>query len=216
MEPTASKTVLVTGFEPFGGESSNPSEQLAERLSGRSLHGWRVASAVLPVTFAHAASTLLSVVARERPSVILCLGQVGGTSAIRLERLAINLCDAPMPDNGGAQPREAAIVEDGPVGYWSTLPLRTMARAIKDTGIAVELSSSAGTYVCNHVFYSLMHALRDAAKVAVVQAGFVHVPYAREQGHATAPSIPLHEMECALRASIEALVIESARNDSWL
>lgn len=203
----ASKTVLVTGFGPFGGEASNPSEQLAERLSGSPLHGWEVVAAVLPVAFANAASTLLASVARERPSVILCLGQAAGASALRLERLAINLSDASMPDNAGAQPREVAIAEGGPVGYWSTLPLHTMARAIEAAGASVEFSNSAGTYVCNHVFYSLMHAVRDMADV---RAGFAHVPYASEQGHRMSPSMTLSRMEHALRASIEAVVLDAS------
>ncbi|XAH21702.1 pyroglutamyl-peptidase I [Xylophilus sp. GW821-FHT01B05] len=181
--------VLVTGFEPFGGALHNPSLQIAQALDGRRVAGRRVVGAVLPTVFGTAAKQLLALVEQHRPALVLCLGQAGGRAAMSFERVAINLDDAGIPDNAGAQPRDRPVLPGGPAAYFATVPVKAMHAALCAAGLPAELSSSAGSFVCNHVFYALLHAL--AAQPARVPAGFIHLPWLPEQG---TPALPLAEM----------------------
>jgi pyroglutamyl-peptidase len=197
------RTVLVTGFEPFGGEAENPSAQAALALHGRRLAGRELVGAVLPCVFGDALVALRRAIARTRPELVLCVGQAGGRRAISLERVAINVDDARIADNQGARPIDRPIAARGPVGYWSTLPIKAIVAALTDAGIPAEVSQTAGTFVCNHVFYGLMRTLRRREGV---RGGFVHVPYLPAQAARAggdAPSMPLETIVRGLELAIE-------------
>ncbi|WP_238346229.1 pyroglutamyl-peptidase I [Luteimonas saliphila] len=166
------RNVLLTGFAPFDGAAGNPSWDAARVLDGEAIAGHRVVARRLPVEFGVARDALRRAIRELRPALVLCTGLASGRSAISLERVAINVDDARIPDNAGRQPVDVAVVRRGPVAYFSTLPIKAMYAAIHEAGVAVEVSQSAGTYVCNHVFYGLMHMSRGRR----MRAGFVHVP----------------------------------------
>lgn len=195
------RVVLVTGFEPFGGEVVNPSARAAESLHGRVISGARVVGAVLPCAFGDAGRALHRALHREDPSLVVCVGQAGGREGITLERVAINVDDARIPDNRGRQPVDRAVVRGGPVGYWSTLPIKAVVRALRETKVLASVSQSAGTFVCNHVFYALMHAL---ASRPGTRGGFVHVPFLPDQAERAggAPSMSIGEVVEALEVVI--------------
>jgi pyroglutamyl-peptidase len=195
------RTVLVSGFEPFGGEQINPSWLVAQALAEAPPPGLKVLALQLSTAFDASASVLKKALARHAPDAVVCLGQAGGRAALSFERIAINLNDAPIADNAGHQPREEAIAQRGPAAYWSTLPIRSMAQAALDAGVAAELSNTAGTFVCNHVFYALMRVL---ARKSGVCGGFVHVPFLPEQTQ-SAPSMPLAQMVRGMQAALSAL-----------
>ncbi len=212
-------TVLLTGFDPFGGGDANPSWLAAERLHGETIVGHRIESLQLPTAFARAPRALRAAIRRHRPALVLCTGLAAGRAALSLERVAINLIDARIPDNDGAQPIDAPVVRGGPAAYFSTLPIKAMRAELQAAGIAAELSQTAGTFVCNQVFYALMHAL---ARMPAPRArgGFVHVPLLPEQaaGHPEMAAMPLETMvaglriaiECALRTRRDARVVGGA------
>ncbi len=194
------RTVLVTGFEPFGGESINPSALAARALHGRAIEGHEVHAAVLPCVFGESVALLRREIRRLRPSLVVCVGQAGGRAAIGVERVAINVDDARIPDNAGASPIDAPIAPRGPVAYWSTLPIKSIVAALRAGGLPAEVSQSAGTFVCNHVFYGLMHTLKRRSGV---RGGFVHVPYVPEQAtRIGAPSLPLERMVDGLAITV--------------
>lgn len=199
-------TVLLTGFEPFDGETVNPSWEAVRALHGKRIGGHRVVARALPVVFG-AAGTALRVALREtQPALALCVGQAGGRAQLSLERIAINVDDARIADNTGACPIDTPVVADGPAAYFATLPVKAMLAALRDAGIPAEVSQTAGTYVCNHVFYGLMHALRRTPRV---RGGFMHIPYSPEQAaaHPGAPSLAtevvVEGLRVALRAALE-------------
>ena len=158
--------LIVTGFEPFGGAEINASWEAVRRLEGVEKH-------LLPVCFARAKNRIRELVAGA-PDAILCVGEAGGRSAILVERVAVNWMDARIPDNDGARPVDQRIVEGGPAAFFATLPTRGIVRRIKEAGIPAELSYTAGTYVCNCVFYTLMDAVAESEKP--ILGGFIHVP----------------------------------------
>lgn len=186
------KTVLLTGFAPFGGEQINPSQAVALRLHGVVIRGHRIVGAVLPCVFRDALPTLHRLIRQHEPTVVICLGQAGGRAAITPERIAINVDDARIPDNAGRRPVDRPVVRGGPAAYFSTLPIKTMVRDLRAAGLPAEVSQTAGTFVCNHVFYGLMHALRDQR---VVRGGFVHLPWLPSQGK---PALSLARMEAGV------------------
>ena len=191
--------VLLTGFEPFGGETTNPSWQAVAALHGARIAGHRVVAVPLPTAFRGAEKTLRKALREHAPRRVVAVGQAGGRAQISLERVAINLIDARIPDNEGVQPIDRPVVQGGPDAYFATLPLKAILHALHGRGIPAAMSYSAGTYVCNQVFYLLMHALRRSPRVL---GGFVHVPYLPEQaarhGHAPA-SMSLETIVAALR-----------------
>jgi pyroglutamyl-peptidase len=196
--------ILVTGFEPFGGERVNPSWQVACALEAQMLAGHRVVAAQLPTCFGASATLLTTLLRQHRPALVLCLGQAGGRSAISLERIAINVDDARITDNAGYQPIDSPVRKRGPAAYWSTLPIKAMALALQQAGTAAQVSQTAGTFVCNHVFYVLMHTLRSKA-YAGVRGGFVHIPFAPEQcvdANLGQPCMPLEDMVRGVRLGI--------------
>lgn len=198
------KTVLLTGFEPFGGESVNPSGEIARQLHGKVIGGHRVTGALLPCVFGAAITELKKQIRATKPALVICVGQAGGRAEITSERVAINVDDARIPDNAGRQPVDQPVVRGGPAAYWSTLPIKAMVAALTRRGIPASVSQTAGTFVCNHVFYGLMHVLRGQNKR---RGGFIHVPFLPEQalrpgsGRAQ-PSLPLETMTLAIGTAI--------------
>jgi pyroglutamyl-peptidase len=201
--------VLLTGFEPFAGEVENPSWQAVRALDGARIASHRVHTRCLPVVFGEALECLRDALSATQPALVVCVGQAGGRAQISLERIAINVDDARIPDNAGRCPVDAAIIGDGPAGYFSSLPIKRALLALQRAGIPAEISQTAGTFVCNHVFYGLMHEL-DA--LASVRGGFVHVPFSPEQArrHAGAPSLPVATMTAALRIIVKASLANRA------
>lgn len=175
-EASAPDTVLLTGFEPFGGRAFNTSAQVVERLRRTRLPGCRLVTACLPTTFSGGIAALEALVDAHRPRLVVCIGEAGGLRAIALERVAVNLADARIPDNAGERPVDQPIVPDGPAAHFTALPVRAMRDAMRAAGVPAELSLSAGTFVCNHVFYGLMHRIATRRGWRRVRGGFVHVP----------------------------------------
>jgi len=199
------RKVLLTGFEPFGGGKINPSELIATHLHGREIHGHEIVGKILPCCFGSAMRDLKLHMRRIRPTLVICLGQAGGRAGITPERIAINIADANIPDNAGRRPVDKPVIKHGPAAYWSTLPIKEIVVAIGSRGIPASISNSAGTFVCNHVFYGLMHTLR---KTPEVRGGFIHVPFMPRQAGRTKPRLSLKKMisgiEEAIRVSIGA------------
>ncbi len=200
------RTVLLTGFDPFGGESINSSWLAVETLHGETIAGRRVVAAQLPTSFARGPRALRAAIRRHAPELNLCVGQAGGRAQISLERVAININDARIADNDGAQPVDTPIVRGGPAAYFSTLPIKAMFAAMREAGIPAEISQTAGTFVCNRMFYALMHALAEDGNLrGGVRGGFVHIPYVPEQAaaHPGAPSLSLGIVVAGLRIMME-------------
>lgn len=191
-------TVLLTGFAPFEGATTNPSWQAVRALRNRRIAGHRIVARELPTEFGASLKVLRAAIRDTKPRLVLCVGLATGRERISLERVAINVDDARIPDNAGAQPVDVAVVEDGPAAYFATLPLKAMLVALREAGIPAEVSQSAGTFVCNHVFYGLMHALR---RRPAVRAGFIHVPYPAAETSADT-SLTLQRVAEALRIAI--------------
>jgi pyroglutamyl-peptidase len=192
--------VLVTGFEPFGPDTINPSWMAAQALHGRVIASRRVIGAQLPTVFGAAIDELAGLLQRHRPELVIGTGQAGGRATLSLERVAINVNDARIPDNDGAQPVDTAVVAGAPAAYFSTLPIKAMLAALLDAGIAAEVSQTAGTFVCNHVFYGLMHLLATQPQLRGTRGGFIHVPWLPGQGQ---PSMSLDKLVAGLKVGIE-------------
>lgn len=195
-------TILLTGFEPFAGEACNPSWDAVSALHGRRIGGHRVVARRLPVVFGGSLRELRSAIREVAPSLVLCVGQAGGRSAVSFERIAINVDDARIPDNATACPIDTPVIAGGPAAYFASLPIKAMHAAVLEAGIPAEVSQTAGTYVCNHVFYGLMHALRLGKSV---RGGFVHIPYSTRQAacHPGAPSLSHTDVVEALRIALK-------------
>ncbi|WP_343076217.1 pyroglutamyl-peptidase I [Natronoglycomyces albus] len=170
--------VLLTGFEPFGGEQTNPSweavELACERLS------LPTTAVELPVSFADSALQLREAIATAQPDLVLCLGQAAGRAALTIERVALNLIDAPIPDNAQAQPIDEPVVAQGPAAYFAALPVKACVEASRAVGVPAAASLTAGTYVCNSTFYYLSHLI--ATEYPSLKGGFIHVPLSPKQG----------------------------------
>lgn len=198
-------TILLTGFEPFGGESINPAWEIARALDGERVAGARIVARQLPCVFGAALAALDAALAETRPVLALALGQAGGRCDLSIERVAINVDDARIADNAGAQPIDMPVLADGPAAYFSTLPIKAMVAGLRAAGYPASVSQSAGTFVCNHVFYGLQHRLAGRG----VKSGFMHIPYLPEQAarQADKPSLPLPLLvegtRLALRIALE-------------
>ena len=192
------RKVLLTGFEPFGNATSNPSGEIVRQISGDN-----IVTAILPVAYAQSAEQLLSLIEQHNPDVVICLGQAEGRTHITPEKVAINLDDARLADNEGVLRSDVKILEDGPDAYFSTLPVKDMVDAMKAQGIPAALSLSAGAFLCNHVFYVAQNKFVGTA----VRSGFVHVPLMDSQGpeFPGLPTMPLDQMVTAVRAMLEVL-----------
>ncbi|MCR4873533.1 MAG: pyroglutamyl-peptidase I [Bacteroidales bacterium] len=166
--------LLLTGFEPFGQESVNPSWEAVKAIPDM-VEGMEVIKVRLPVTFKGAAVMLEQAVDEFRPDVVLCVGQGSGRSEVNIERVAINMADSKKPDNDGYQPEEMPVRAEAPDAYFSNLPVKRLVEALHDAGVPAVVSNSAGAYVCNSVFYTAMHLVHN--KYPDMRAGFVHIPY---------------------------------------
>jgi pyroglutamyl-peptidase len=193
--------ILLTGFDAFGGASLNPSWLVVKELDGHQIAGHRVVAALLPTVFGKSLHRLQALLQQHQPALVICLGQAGGRSAISLERVAINMDDAPLADNAGGQPVDTPVVPSAPAAYFTTLPIKAMLAALQREGVAAEVSQTAGTFVCNHVFFGLMHALATQPSLRHTRGGFVHLPYLPEQG---APSMAQGEMVRGLRLALRS------------
>jgi pyroglutamyl-peptidase len=193
-------TVLVTGFDPFGPNTVNPSWMAVQALHGRQIGGHRIVGAQLPTVFGQSLETLRELLLRHRPALAICTGQAGGRGALSLERIAINVNDARIADNTGAQPVDTPVVAGGPAAYFSSLPIKAMLANLLDEGINAEVSQTAGTFVCNHVFYGLMHELATRTELRHTRGGLVHVPWLPSQGQ---PSMRLDEIVEGIKVAIE-------------
>ncbi len=203
--PKKSATILLTGFDAFDDEAINPSWEVARALHDKKIAGHRIVAVNLPTVFGKSIQVLRAAIEQHDPVLVLCIGQAGGRSQLSLERVAINLDDARIPDNAGQQPIDEAIIEDGAAAYFSNLPIKAMLLALRKAGIPVEISQTAGTYVCNHVFYGLMHALSQRAGV---RGGFLHIPYLPEQAaqHPGTPSLPLEVAIDAVKLGLKVAI----------
>ena len=191
--------VLLTGFDAFGGARVNPSWLAVQALDGQELNGHRWVGAQLPTTFEGSTEALTQLLKRHQPVLVICVGQAGGRSALSIERVAININDARIADNSGQRPLDTPVVSGGPAAYFSTLPIKAMLCALQQAGVVAEVSQSAGTFVCNHVFYGLMHALATQHGFGRTRGGFIHVPHMPDQG---TPNMPLAEMVRGLRLAV--------------
>jgi pyroglutamyl-peptidase len=197
--PTPLHTLLLTGFEPFGGEAVNPSWQVAQALHGEVLAGARVQALCLPCCFGSALQVLREALQTTQPALVLSLGQAQGRCDFSVERVAINVDDARIADNAGACPVDQPVVPGGPAAYFSSLPIKAMVAALRAAGLPASVSQTAGTYVCNHVFYGLMHTLERRRTLKGLRGGFIHLPFLPEQGQ---PNMALHDMQRGLRIAI--------------
>ncbi|MEU6239301.1 pyroglutamyl-peptidase I [Kitasatospora sp. NPDC047058] len=195
--------VLLTGFEPFNGAALNPAWEVARLVADNPPDGLNVTPARLSCVFGQAADELRTAVRETEPDLVVCLGQATGRPDITVERIAVNLDDARIPDNAGRQPVDRPVVTGGPAAYFSTLPVKACVAAVREAGLPASLSHTAGTFVCNHVFYALLHFL--AAERPGTRGGFVHVPALPEQVLDSAtPSLPAATTARAVRALLAA------------
>ncbi len=192
------KKLLITGFEPFGGEQINPSWEAVSRLPEQ-IGEYSLTKLLLPVIFGKAADITLKKAAEINPQVIISVGQAGGRSAVTPELVAINLRHASIPDNEGNQPKDEPVKNDGENAYFSTIPARKISEAIASCGIPSQVSYSAGAYVCNDLIYTLL----DSFKENHVRCGFMHIPYCKEQGKE--PFMEMADIVRALEIAIENL-----------
>jgi len=192
--------VLVTGFEPFGGASLNPSQLLVEELAKQKLPGVDLITAILPVEFDRAGEILLAKIQEFSPSVVITFGQADGRSSITPEKIAINLDDARIADNSGDARKQKEIVAGGADGYFSTLPVEKIVSALNEAGVPANLSLSAGSFVCNHIFYRMQHALLGQG----IKSGFIHLPLVPEQSaeFPNQPTLSLEQMLVGAKAAI--------------
>ena len=193
---------LLTGFTPFGNEDINPSWEAVRALDGKHIAGHRVVPRLLPTAFADSQRELALAIDEVQPTLLLGVGQAGGRSRLSIERIAINVQDARIADNAGAQPIDVAIVEDGPAAYFSTLPIKAMLKALLAEGLPAEVSNTAGTFVCNHVAYLMLHL---AEQHRGLRAGFIHIPYLPSQAarFANAPSMSKDDVVRALSIALQ-------------
>ncbi len=170
--------ILLTAFEPFGGETVNPA-QVAVRLVAGRVAGAEIVKCPVPTVFGRAIDVAAEAMRAVRPQAVVCVGQAGGRTAITPERAAINVEDAVIPDNAGIIPVDKPVIPGGPAAYFSTLPIKAMVKAIQDIGLPAAVSNTAGTFVCNHLMYGVLHLIQN--EFPLTPGGFIHVPYLVEQ-----------------------------------
>lgn len=193
--------LLVTGFDAFGGEKVNPAQLVVESLPDE-INGNQVLKLIIPTIRYESAKKIMEVMDQEKPDIVVSIGQAGGNDAIAIERVAINCDDYRIQDNGGNQPIDEPIVEEGPTAYFSTLPIRKIYEALQKESYPVRISNSAGTFVCNHVFYSIRHYIEE--NHLSIQSGFIHIPYIKEQVEEK-PKVPYMELNKIQEAIVLAL-----------
>jgi pyroglutamyl-peptidase len=198
------KKLLVTGFEPFLDHKMNPTESIVKELDSMTIGSYEIIGRVLPVEYEEASPKLLDFVGEFQPDAVISLGLAAGRNKITPERVAINVNDG-VKDNLGSVPVDEPIIVEGPVAYFSTLPIRKMVNALLENGIPAEISNTAGTYLCNNVMYSVLYELEKNGRDLL--AGFIHVPASFElgMGEGNFPSWPLDTIQKAVRIIIESL-----------
>ncbi|MEW7851135.1 pyroglutamyl-peptidase I [Massilia aurea] len=205
------QTVLLTGFEPFNGATINPAWEAVRSLEGWQGEHFQVEVRQLPCIFGDANEDLAALIDELHPDVVIAVGQAGGRPDISVERVAINVDDASILDNGGQQPVDATIAQDGPAAYFSTLPIKAIVHALRDRQLLASVSQTAGTFVCNHVFYGLMH--HAAAQPQAIKAGFIHVPFLPEQAalrEDAPPSMALEDIIAGIKLAVEVTLAVDA------
>ena len=204
------RNVLVTGFGPFGGEPINPALEAIKLLGGRTVGGYRVVTREMPVTRFESIDAIVEHIQDTDPVLVLAVGQAGGRLEITPERVAINMDDFRIPDNAGLQPVDEPVVPGAPAAYWSTLPIKMMVSAMREAGIPASVSNSAGTFVCNHLFYGLMHYLDQSGNK--IRGGFVHIPYLPEQAARVGaqPSMAVETIVKGLEVALGAALTSTA------
>lgn len=202
------RTVLLTGFEPFNKETVNPAWEAVRALAGWAGEGFTVEVRQLPCVFGAAQEVLKAAIASLQPDVVIAVGQAGGRVDMSVERVAINVDDAPIPDNAQQQLVDEPIVSGGPAAYFSTLPIKAIVRGLREEGIPASVSQTAGTFVCNHVFYGLMHHTAGSS----TKAGFIHIPYLPQQAaaHPGAASMALAEVVRGLKVVVAVALTTDA------
>ena len=198
-------TILLTGFEPFDGDTVNPSAEAVKTLAASPVPGVRLVTAIMPCVFATVRAALRAEVLRHRPDAVIAVGQAGGRAEMSVERVAINVIDARIPDNAGEQPVDAPVAEDGPAAYFATLPIKAMAGRMRAAGVPVHVSQTAGTFVCNHIFYDLCDLA--ATEFPGLRGGFIHVPLLPAQAARCPdkPSMAEETVVAGLRAAVETV-----------
>ncbi|WP_010479549.1 pyroglutamyl-peptidase I [Thermococcus zilligii] len=196
--------VLVTGFEPFGGESINPSWEAVKALPDE-IKGAEIVKHLLPVTFRGVREVLPRLIVKERPDVVILTGQAGGRPNITVERVAINVMDSKMPDNEGFAPEDEPVFEGAPTAYFATIPIKAIVKALREEKIPAEVSNTAGTYVCNTAMFTALHTVAVAGMET--RAGFIHVPFSHEQAlDKPRPSMAQETINRAIRRAVEVSI----------
>lgn len=196
--------VLVTGFEPFGGESINPSWEAVKALPDE-LNGATLLKVQLPVSFKGVREILPRRITREKPDIVLMAGQAGGRPNVTVERVAINVMDSTMPDNDGFAPEDEPVFEGAPDAYFATIPIKAIVKALRDAGIPAGVSNTAGTYVCNTAMFTALHTIAVSGMEA--KAGFIHVPFNHAQAlDKPRPSMAQETINRAIRLALELLI----------
>lgn len=197
--------ILITGFEPFGEDDLNPTQEVLSDIPDE-INGAAIVKMCLPVVFGDSLAELRHALREEKPDVVLCLGQAGGRNALTPERVAINVSDARLPDNAGNQPVDEPVFPDGPAAYFSTLPIKSMAEAIRSVNVPAEISNSAGTFVCNQLMYGLLYTIDH--EFSCIRGGFLHVPYIEDQAckHPNEPCLSRQQITNGIIAAIQAII----------
>ena len=200
----AVKKVLLTGFEPFGGASFNPSEAVVQEIGRHGIDGVEIITAILPVEFKRSAEILIDLIKTHQPSVVISLGQAEGRDFIGPEKVAINLADARIVDNAGVKLENQKVDPNAADGYFSTLPIRAIVDAISALGINAKVSYSAGAFICNEIFFTAQSFLQASAVIS----GFIHLPLAPNQSpeFPGLPTMPLEDQVAAIRAAIQVSI----------
>ena len=197
--------LLLTAFDPFGGDKVNPALE-AVKLVSEKVGNVEVTKVEVPTVFRKSIATVAAAIAKEKPDAVLCIGQAGGRFGVTPERVAINVTDARIPDNEGNQPIDEPIFADGDAAYFSNLPVKAMVQEIRNAGYPSTLSNTAGTYICNHVMYGILYYIQK--EFPNVRGGFIHVPYAVSQvvNKPATPSMAIADITAALEAAVKAAV----------
>lgn len=201
--------ILLTAFEPFGGESVNPAQQAVEMVKNNILGAEIVKFNAVPVVFHKAIQSVFAWMEKEKPDVTLCIGQAGGRFGLTPERVAINIDDARIADNEGNQPVNVPVYPDGAPAYFSNLPVKAMVQKIQEMGLPASLSNTAGTFVCNHLMYGVLYHIER--KFPFMRGGFMHVPFLHEQviKRPNTPSLSKEDIVRGIEAALEAIVLNS-------
>ncbi|MEY8446255.1 pyroglutamyl-peptidase I [Enterococcus ratti] len=199
--------VLVTGFDPFGGDKVNPAYEAVKQMPD-TIAGAEIVKLEVPTVFEKSSQVVKEAIQAYRPEIVICVGQAGGRSAVSFERIAINLAEARIEDNEGNQPFDTALEADGPAAYFTSLPIKAMTKNVRDHGLPAYISYTAGTFVCNDIMYRLLHLIKT--QFPTIRGGFIHVPFSPDQvidRPMGTPSMSLADIAASLTYAIEAAVM---------